>query len=128
MRHVDPGMGITSCLGNSLDEVAESLHEGKSGITFSEEYENLGRALCGIFLHFPLFWGFSSSPHMTHISKIFHRVFWVQPRKYGIKSQVRGVPELTTEEIKKLIPRKALRFMGRNAQLLGSCCGLGFRV
>ena len=52
-------MGITSCLGNTLDEVAESLHEGKSGITFSEEYEKL-----------------------------------------GIKSQVRGRPTLTPEEIK----------------------------
>lgn len=74
-RVVVTGMGITSCLGNSLDEVAETLHEGKSGITFSEEYE-----------------------------------------KFGIKSQVRGTPDLTQEEIKELIPRKALRFMGRNAQ------------
>ena len=68
-------MGITSCLGNTLDEVATSLHEGKSGITFSEEYE-----------------------------------------KFGIKSQVRGTPNLTDAEIKELIPRKSLRFMGRNAQ------------
>ena len=30
-------MGIVSCLGNTLDEVAENLREGKSGITYSEE-------------------------------------------------------------------------------------------
>jgi len=74
-RVVVTGMGLTSCLGNSLDEVAESLAEAKSGITFSEEYE-----------------------------------------KFGIKSQVRGVPKLTEADLKELIPRKALRFMGRNAQ------------
>mmetsp|Transcript_72885 Transcript_72885/g.170718 ORF Transcript_72885/g.170718 Transcript_72885/m.170718 type:complete len:492 (-) Transcript_72885:4-1479(-) len=74
-RVVVTGMGITSCLGNTLDEVADSLKEGKSGITFSEEYE-----------------------------------------KFGIKSQVRGKPDLTEAEIKELIPRKALRFMGKNAQ------------
>lgn len=37
-RVVVTGMGITSCLGNTLDEVADSLENGKSGITFSEEY------------------------------------------------------------------------------------------
>ena len=36
------GMGITSCLGNTLDDVAESLKEGKSGITFSEEHLGSG--------------------------------------------------------------------------------------
>jgi len=74
-RVVVTGMGITSCLGNSLDEVAESLAEAKSGITFSEEYE-----------------------------------------KYGIKSKVRGVPTLAESDLKELIPRQTMRFMGRNAQ------------
>lgn len=41
-RVVVTGMGITSCLGNTLDEVKESLHECKSGITFNEEAAERG--------------------------------------------------------------------------------------
>lgn len=41
-RVVVTGMGITSCLGNTLEEVTESLREGKCGLTFSEEYHELG--------------------------------------------------------------------------------------
>jgi len=41
-RVVVTGMGIVSCLGNTLDDVATSLHEAKSGITFSEKYESIG--------------------------------------------------------------------------------------
>lgn len=74
-RVVVTGMGITSCLGCTLEEVAAALHEGKSGIKFSQTYSD-----------------------------------------YGIKSQVCGTPTLDDEQLKELIPRKALRFMGRNAQ------------
>ena len=35
-------MGITSCLGNTLEDVTKSLHEAKSGITKAEEFEKLG--------------------------------------------------------------------------------------
>jgi len=41
-RVVVTGMGIVSCLGNTLDDVKNSLHEAKSGITFNEEYAELG--------------------------------------------------------------------------------------
>lgn len=41
-RVVVTGMGIVSCLGNTLDDVKASLHECKSGITFSEECQELG--------------------------------------------------------------------------------------
>ncbi len=41
-RVVVTGMGIVSCIGNSLTEVLESLKAGKSGITFSEEYAAKG--------------------------------------------------------------------------------------
>jgi len=41
-RVVVTGMGIASCLGNTLEEVTTSLKEAKSGITFSEEYEKFG--------------------------------------------------------------------------------------
>ena len=74
-RVVVTGMGITSCLGNTLDDVTASLHEAKCGITFSEEYAEL-----------------------------------------GIKSQVRGKPDLSEDEIKELIPKTSLRFMGNNAK------------
>lgn len=74
-RVVVTGMGITSCLGCTLEEVTASLREAKSGIKFSQEYAN-----------------------------------------YGIRSQVCGTPPLSEAEIQELVPRKSLRFMGRNAQ------------
>jgi len=43
VRHVVvTGMGIVSCLGNTLEDVKESLLEAKSGISFSDEYSELG--------------------------------------------------------------------------------------
>jgi 3-oxoacyl-(acyl-carrier-protein) synthase len=74
-RVVVTGMGITSCLGNTIEDVTKSLHEADSGITFSEEFAEL-----------------------------------------GIKSNVRGIPDLTPEAIKELIPKAHLRFCGINAQ------------
>ncbi|MBI1327201.1 MAG: beta-ketoacyl-ACP synthase I [Alphaproteobacteria bacterium] len=41
-RVVVTGLGIISCIGNSQDEVLASLRAGKSGITFSPEYAELG--------------------------------------------------------------------------------------
>ena len=38
-RVVVTGIGIVSCLGNSQDEVYQSLLNSKSGISFSEEYK-----------------------------------------------------------------------------------------
>ena len=38
-RVVITGIGIVSCLGNNQDEVFKSLINGKSGISFSEEYK-----------------------------------------------------------------------------------------
>ncbi|MGN0281040.1 MAG: beta-ketoacyl-[acyl-carrier-protein] synthase family protein [Prevotella sp.] len=42
------GMGIWSCLGTTLDEVRDSLYEGRSGIVFSQERKDAGfrSALC----------------------------------------------------------------------------------
>ena len=74
-RVVVTGMGIVSCLGNTLEEVKTSLHECNSGLTFSEECQEL-----------------------------------------GIKSQVRGIPALTDEDFKELIPKSSLRFCGNNAK------------
>ena len=38
-RVVITGMGIVSCLGNNQEEVFQSLINGKSGITYAEEYK-----------------------------------------------------------------------------------------
>ncbi|MGB1077823.1 MAG: beta-ketoacyl-ACP synthase I [Bdellovibrionales bacterium] len=41
-RVVVTGIGIVSCIGNNKEEVLESLKAGKSGITFSQEYADMG--------------------------------------------------------------------------------------
>ena len=41
-RVVITGMGIYSCLGKTLDEVRESLYNGKSGIIFAPERKEMG--------------------------------------------------------------------------------------
>lgn len=48
-RVVVTGMGITSCLGNTLEDVTASLRDAKCGIEFSEKYAELGMKsnVCG---------------------------------------------------------------------------------
>lgn len=41
-RVVVTGIGIVSCIGNNKDEVLQSLKTGKSGISFSPEYAEMG--------------------------------------------------------------------------------------
>ena len=41
-RVVVTGIGIVSCIGNTVKDVTDSLYNAKSGITFSEEYKQLG--------------------------------------------------------------------------------------
>jgi 3-oxoacyl-[acyl-carrier-protein] synthase-1 len=41
-RAVITGMGVVSCLGNDKETVMQSLREGRSGISFSESYRELG--------------------------------------------------------------------------------------
>ena len=41
-RVVITGMGIYSCLGKTLDEVRDSLYNGKSGIIFDQERKDMG--------------------------------------------------------------------------------------
>jgi 3-oxoacyl-[acyl-carrier-protein] synthase-1 len=74
-RVVVTGMGIVSCLGNNLEDVTKSLHSAEPGITFSEQFAEL-----------------------------------------GIKSQVRGIPDMSEEDFKALIPKSAYRFCGTNAK------------
>ena len=41
-RVVVTGLGIVSCIGNNKDDVLDALRQGRSGITFSEEYRDMG--------------------------------------------------------------------------------------
>ena len=41
-RVVITGMGLVSCLGNDKDTVTESLREGRSGISFNEDFKTMG--------------------------------------------------------------------------------------
>ncbi len=41
-RVVITGVGIVSCIGNNKDEVLDSLRIGRSGISFSAEYRDMG--------------------------------------------------------------------------------------
>src|SRR5512134_3476462 len=41
-RVVVTGMGVVSSIGTGREEVLNSLREGRSGISFSEEYRNMG--------------------------------------------------------------------------------------
>ena len=41
-RVVISGLGVVSCLGNSQDEVVESLRAGRSGISYNESYAEMG--------------------------------------------------------------------------------------
>ena len=41
-RAVITGIGIVSSIGNNQDEVTQSLREGRSGITFSEQFAEMG--------------------------------------------------------------------------------------
>ncbi|MBU2089625.1 MAG: beta-ketoacyl-ACP synthase I, partial [Alphaproteobacteria bacterium] len=41
-RVVITGIGIVSSIGNTADEVTQSLRDGKSGITAAEDYKEMG--------------------------------------------------------------------------------------
>jgi len=41
-RVVVTGLGLVSCLGNDKESVVESLREGKSGISFNEDFKEIG--------------------------------------------------------------------------------------
>ncbi len=54
-RVVVSGMGIVSCLGNNKEEVLQSLQAGKSGITFQEDWAEMGmRSQVGGKIHLDL--------------------------------------------------------------------------
>jgi len=48
-RVVISGIGVVSCLGNSKEDVLDSLKEGRSGISFNEKFKEMGlrSQICG---------------------------------------------------------------------------------
>ena len=52
-RVVITGMGIWSCLGQTLDDVRQALYDGKSGIVFSQERKDMGYR-SGLFTYVPM--------------------------------------------------------------------------
>ena len=41
-RVVISGIGVVSCLGNSKEDVLDSLKAGRSGISFNESFKEMG--------------------------------------------------------------------------------------
>ena len=41
-RAVITGLGVVSCLGNTKEEVRDSLRAGRSGISFNESFREMG--------------------------------------------------------------------------------------
>lgn len=52
-RVVITGMGIWSCLGQTLEDVHQALYDGKSGIIFSQERKDMGYR-SGLCTHVPM--------------------------------------------------------------------------
>ncbi len=48
-RVVVTGLGAVSCIGNTMDEISESLRQGRSGISYSENFKEMGlrSQVCG---------------------------------------------------------------------------------
>jgi len=48
-RVVVTGMGAVSCIGNTLEEITDSLRQGRSGISFNETFKEMGLRshICG---------------------------------------------------------------------------------
>jgi len=74
-RVVITGLGIHSCLGESIDEVKQSLYEGKSGIVFDEERIKFGYQ-SGLT-------GYVSEPDLSQFLSRKQRLGIGQPTKYA---------------------------------------------
>ena len=74
-RVVITGLGIHSCLGESIDEVKQSLFEGKSGIVFDEERIKYGYQ-SGLT-------GYVSEPDLSQFLSRKQRLGIGQPTKYA---------------------------------------------
>ena len=79
-RVVITGMGIWSCLGTSLEEVKESLYNGKSGIIFEPERKEMGFQ-SGLT-------AFVKKPELKGIVDRAHRVFMPEEAQYAYMATV----------------------------------------
>lgn len=79
-RVVITGMGIWSCLGTSLEEVKESLYNGKSGIVFDPERKEMGFQ-SGLT-------AFVKKPELKGIVDRAHRVFMPEEAQYAYMATV----------------------------------------
>ena len=79
-RVVITGMGIWSCLGTSLEEVKESLYNGKSGIVFDPERKEMGfqSGLTALV----------KKPELKGIVDRAHRVFMPEEAQYAYMATV----------------------------------------
>jgi 3-oxoacyl-[acyl-carrier-protein] synthase I len=86
------GLGIISCIGNSLDEVTRALRDGKSGIVIDEERIKLGfrSALTGGVRDFePKRWGFTRKMLST----------MCEPARYACAAAIDAVKDAGLSEI-----------------------------
>lgn len=79
-RVVITGMGIWSCLGTSLEEVKESLYNGKSGIVFDPARKEMGFQ-SGLT-------AFVKKPELKGIVDRAHRVFMPEEAQYAYMATV----------------------------------------
>ncbi|MBQ3580954.1 MAG: beta-ketoacyl-[Bacteroidales bacterium] len=79
-RVVITGMGIWSCLGTSLEEVKESLYNGKSGIIFAPERKEMGFE-SGLT-------AYVKQPELKGLVDRAHRVFMPEEAQYAYMATV----------------------------------------
>lgn len=89
-RVVITGLGIYSCLGTTLDEVTESLREGKSGIIFDEERKEIGfrSALTGMV----------DRPDLKKMLKRRQRVGMAEEVEYAYMSTVAALEDAGVDQ------------------------------
>ena len=79
-RVVITGMGIWSCLGTTLEEVKDSLYNGKSGIIFAPERKEMGFE-SGLT-------AFVKQPELKGLVDRAHRVFMPEEAQYAYMATV----------------------------------------
>lgn len=82
-RVVITGMGIYSCIGSNLDEVKESLYQGKSGIVFDADRKGFGyrSALTGMV----------SEPNLKKLLSRRQRISMGQEAQYAYVSTIEAL-------------------------------------
>lgn len=82
-RVVITGIGIYSCLGKNLEEVKQSLFEGKSGIVYDELRKSMG--------YKSALTGYLEEPDLKDLLSRRERISMGQPAKYAYKATLEAV-------------------------------------